>query len=331
MGLDEVGTARTLREHRVVTDALVEKHGGRLVKSTGDGVLLEFPSVVDAVECTVAMQAVMAMRNEGVPQDRRMLLRIGINLGDILIEGDDILGDGVNVAGRLEGIAEPGGICISSSAYEQVRGKVAVEFSDMGEQILKNIARPLRAYAVARDGPRQNARDDSVVSDGTSAPRLSIVVLPFANLGADPDQDYFVDGVTESLTTDLSRIAGAFVIARNTAFTFKGKAVDIKKLARELSVRYVLEGSVQRSGNRLRVNAQLIDAETGNHLWAERFDKPVTDLFDMQDEIVSRLANTLDAELIAAEARRAESSPHPNSMDLYFQGMACWNKGLTPA
>ena len=300
MGLDEVGTARTLREHRKVTDALVAKHGGRLVKTTGDGVLLEFPSVVDAVECAVAVQAVMAERNEGVPQDRRMLFRIGINLGDILIEGDDILGDGVNVAARLEGIAEPGGICISSSAYDQVRGKVAVEFTDLGEQTLKNIARPIRAYAV---GLSANAHQTAPLP--SSAPRLSIVVLPFANIGGDPEQEYFVDGVTESLTTDLSRISGAFVIARNTAFTFKGKAVDVKKLGRELNVRYVLEGSVQRGGNRLRVNVQLIDAETGNHLWAERFDKPVADLFDMQDEIVSRLANTLNAQL---DCRRGATS-----------------------
>src|SRR5712671_5201462 len=259
MGLDEVGTARTLREHRKVTDALVAKHGGRLVKSTGDGVLLEFPSVVDAVECAVAMQTVMAQRNEGIPQDRRMLYRIGINLGDILIEGDDILGDGVNVAARLEGIAEPGGICISFSAYEQVRGKVPIEFTDIGEQILKNIARPIRAYAVG-----QNAKAHQAAPLPSSAPHLSIVVLPFENLGGDPEQEYFVDGVTESLTTDLSRIGGAFVIARNTAFTFKGKAVDVKKLGRELNVRYVLEGSVQRGDNRLRLNVQLIDAETGN-------------------------------------------------------------------
>ena len=211
MGLDEVGTARTLREHRKVTDALVAKHGGRLVKTTGDGMLLEFPSVVDAVECAVAVQAVMAELNKGVPEDRRMLLRIGINLGDILIEEDgDILGDGVNVAARLEGIAEPGGICISASAYEQVCGKVPVEFTDLGEQMLKNIARPIRTYAVGltatnhRPAPLPN-----------SAPRLSIVVLPFANIGGGPEQDYFVDGITESLTTDLSRIRGAFVIARH--------------------------------------------------------------------------------------------------------------------
>ncbi len=329
MGLDEAGTARILREHRAVTDALVTKHGGRIVKTTGDGLLLEFPSVVDAVECAVAVQAVMAERNENVPQDRCMLFRIGINLGDVLVEGEDILGDGVNVAARLEGIAEPGSICISSSAYDQVRGKVDVEFSDLGEQNLKNIARPVRAYAVKRNGLDLNKPNDAVPHTA-SAPRFSVVVLPFSNIGGDPEQDYFADGVTESLTTDLSRINGAFVIARNTAFTFKGKAVDVKKLGRELNVRYVLEGSVQRGGNRLRLNVQLIDAETGNHLWAERFDKPVADLFDMQDEIVSRLARALDVQLIAAEARRSERSLHPDVMDLLFQGRACLNKGWIP-
>jgi TolB-like protein len=295
------------------------------VKTTGDGVLIEFPSVIDAVECAVAVQLVMAERNDAVPEDQRMLFRIGINLGDILIEGDDILGDGVNVAARLESIAEPGGICISSFAYEQVRGKVSVEFTDLGEQALKNIARPIHAYAIGL-----NASTDHAAPARPSASRLSIVVLPFANMGGDPEQEYFVDGITESLTSDLSRISGAFVIARNTAFTFKGRAVDVKRLGRELNVRYVLEGSVQRGVNRLRVNAQLIDAESGNHLWAERFDKPVTDLFDMQDEIVSRLANALDAQLVTAEARRAENAPHPSSMDAYFQGRENLNKGITP-
>jgi TolB-like protein/class 3 adenylate cyclase/Tfp pilus assembly protein PilF len=329
MGLDETGTARILREHRVIADAVVAKHGGRIVKTTGDGLLIEFPSVVDAVECAVAVQTVMAERNEGVPQDRRMLFRIGINLGDILIEGDDILGDGVNVAARLEGIAEPGGIYISSSAYDQVRGKIDVEFTDLGEQSLKNIARPVRTYAVMRNGLGLN-KQNGAVPHTPSAPRLSIVVLPFANIGGDPEQDYFADGVTESLTTDLSRIAGSFVIARNTAFTFKGKATDVKQVGRELNVRYVLEGSVQRGGNRLRVNVQLIDAETGNHLWAERFDKPVVDLFDMQDEIAAHVARQLDTALIAAEARRAAQSSLPDSTDLYFQGMAWTNKGITP-
>ena len=323
MGADEVGTARTLREHRAVTDALVSKHGGRIVKTTGDGVLLEFPSVVDAVECAVAVQAVMAERNEGVPADRQMLFRIGINLGDILIEGDDILGDGVNIAARIENECDPGGVYLSDDAYRQVRGKTSLAFDDLGERSLKNIDRPVRLYAVG-----VGAHTDRAAPLPSSAPRLSLVVLPFANLSGDPEQEYFVDGVTESLTTDLSRIAGAFVIARNTAFTFKGKPVDIKKLGRELNVRYVLEGSVQRGGDRLRVNVQLIDAETGNHLWAERFDKPIADLFDMQDEIVSRLANTLNAQLIEAEARR-ENTLHPDAVDLYFLGRASVNKGQT--
>jgi TolB-like protein/class 3 adenylate cyclase len=330
MGIDEVGTARSLREHRVVSDALIARHGGRIVKTTGDGLLLEFASVVDAVECAVAVQAVMAERNNNVLPDRRMLFRIGINLGDILIEGDDILGDGVNVAARLEGIAEPGGICLSRAAYDQVREKVALEFADLGDQSLKNIARPVRAYSVILDGSVADKQISRAMVSMRSAPRLSILVLPFANIGSDPEQDYFADGVTESLITDLSRISGSFVIARNTAFTFKGKAIDVKQVGRELNVRYILEGSVQRSGNRLRVNVQLINAEAGNHLWAERFDKAVADLFDMQDEIVSRLANALNAQFIAVEAQRAERSLNPDAMDLNFQGRAWYNKGPTP-
>ena len=246
MSLDEVGTASILREHRAVSDALDAKHGGRIVKTTGDGLLIEFTSVVDAVECAVALQAVMAERNAGFPQDRRMLFRIGINLGDILVEGDDILGDGVNIAARLEGIAEPGGICISASAYDQVRGKVAVEFADLGEQSLKNIARPVRAYAVVRDGLGGMTQNGVKMPILQSAPRLSIVFLPFANMGGDPEQDYFVDGVTESLTTDLSRISGSFVIGRHTAFTYKGKAVDLKKVGRELKVRFTLATIMRR-------------------------------------------------------------------------------------
>ena len=328
MGLDEVGTARALREHRKVTDALVAKHGGRIVKTTGDGVLLEFPSVVDAVECAVAVQSVMAERNQGFPEDRRMLFRIGINLGDILIEGDDILGDGVNVAARLEGIAEPGGICISSSAYDQVRGKVAVEFADLGDQELKNISRPIRAFAVIHD--QRGALTQAGGKQILAPPPLSIVVLPFANIGGDAEQEHFADGITESLTTDLSCIPNSVVIARNIAFTFKGKAVDVKQVGRQLNVRNVLEGSVQRSGNRLRLNVQLIDAEIGKHLWAERFDKPVADLFDMQDEIVSRLTNSLRTQLVAADAQRSEHLENPTSTDLYLQGWAHLNSRTTP-
>jgi TolB-like protein/class 3 adenylate cyclase len=330
MGLDEVGTAQVLREHRVVVDALAAKHSGRVVKTTGDGLLIEFHSVVDAVECALVIQAVMAERNEGVPPDRRMLFRIGVNLGDVLVEGDDILGDGVNVAARLEGIAEPGGICISSSACDQVRGKLAATFTDLGERSLKNIDRPVRAYTVVQDGTGRKAETAGAAASPTSvSPRLSIVVLPFANIGGDPEQEYFVDGVTESLTTDLSRITGSFVIARNTAFTYKGKPIDVKQIGRELNVRYVLEGSVQRGGNRMRVNVQLVDAESATHLWAERFDRPMADLLDMQDEVVAQLANVLSAQLTAVEARRAEQSLHPDSMDLYFQGLAWFYKGPT--
>jgi TolB-like protein/class 3 adenylate cyclase/Flp pilus assembly protein TadD len=308
----------------------IAEHRGRIVKNTGDGFLAEFPSAVEAVRAAMQFQTRIRELTIGDAEHRRIAFRVGVNIGDVIVEAHDIFGDGVNIAARLESIAEPGGICISSSAYDHVRGKIGVEFADLGEQNLKNIALPVRTYAVVWDGLGPAAQAERAKPGPFSPPRLSIVVLPFANLSGDPDQDYFVDGVTESLTTDLSRINGSLVIGRHTAFTYKGKAVDLKRIGLELNVRYVLEGSVQRSGKRLRVNAQLIDAETGNHLWAERFDKPVADLFDMQDEIVSRLANTLDAQLIAAEARRAERSLHPNSMDLYFQGRAWLNKGLVP-
>ena len=306
----------------------VAEHGGRIVKNTGDGFLAEFPSAVHAVRAAVQFQARIKELTSGDVEDRRIAFRVGINIGDVIVEPNDIFGDGVNIAARLEGIAEPGGICISSSAYEQVRGKVGVEFVDMGEQNLKNIDHPVRAYATGGE-TSVAIQIERKKADQFSPPRLSIVVLPFANLSGDPEQDYFVDGVTESLTTDLSRVRGSFVVARNSAFSYKGKSIDIRQVGRELNVRYVLEGSVQRGGNRFRVNVQLVDAQTGNHLWAERFDKPLADFLDMQDEIVSRLANTLNAQLIAAEARRAERSLHPNALDLYFQGMARWNKRWT--
>ena len=276
MGNDETGTAKALRGHVEALRPIIASHGGRIVDTAGDGVLLEFPSIIAAVECAVAAQKLMAERNAGVPEDRRMLYRVGINLGDVIVEGEHILGDGVNVAARLESIAPPGGICLSDDAYRQVRGKVAVDFADLGEQQLKNIALPVRAYAVVMD----DAAPVRPTPIRSGSPRLSIVVLPFTNIGGDPEQEHFVDGVTESLTTDLSRIRGVYVVARNTAFTFKGKPLDVKTIGRELNVRYVLEGSVQRGANRMRVNVQFIDAETGNHLWAERFDKPLADLFD---------------------------------------------------
>jgi TolB-like protein len=324
---DEEATHATLTA--LLTDAIapaIAEHGGRIVKNTGDGFLAEFSSAVEAVRAAVQFQTHINDLTIRDLEDKRIAFRVGINIGDVIVEPHDIFGDGVNIAARLESIAEPGGICISSSAYDHVRGKVGVEFADMGEQNLKNIALPVRAYAVVRDrsSPPTQAQPGAL-----SLPHLSIVVLPFANLSGDLEQDYFVDGVTENLTTDLSRISGSLVIARNTAFTYKGKAFDVKQIGRELRVRYVLEGSVQRGGNRMRVNVQLIDAQTGNHLWAERFDKPLADLFDMQDEIVARLAGTLNAQLVAAEARRAERASQPDSMDLYFQGRAWLNKGST--
>jgi len=292
--------------------------------------LAEFPSAVEAVRAAMEFQSRIDELAIGDGEDTRLQFRVGINIGDVIVEPHDIFGNGVNIAARLEGISDPGGICISSAAYDQVRGKVGVEFVDLGEQSLKNIALPVRVYAAVSDGAAPATQAEGTRPGPLSPPRLSMVVLPFANLSGDAEQDYFVDGVTESLTTDLSRISGSFVIGRHTAFTYKGKAVDLKKIGRELNIRYVLEGSVQRGGNRVRVNVQLIDAVTGNHLWADRFDKPIADLFDMQDEIVSRLANTLNTQLIEAEARRAERSLHPDAMDLYFQGIAWFNKGLTP-
>ncbi|HEY1453524.1 MAG TPA: adenylate/guanylate cyclase domain-containing protein [Roseiarcus sp.] len=328
MGEDEAGTAEAVRERREAAQPIIAAHGGRIFKTMGDGMFIEFPSVVAAVECAVAMQRQMAASNEGAPEGKRILYRIGVHLGDVLVEGEDILGDGVNIASRLEGVAEPGGVSISGAAHEHVRGRVEAEFIDLGEKALKNIARPVHVLAVRIDIDRSGRAPGSAPSD-VEPPRLSMIVLPFANIGGDPEQDYFVDGVTESLTTDLSRIRGSFVIARNTAFTYRGKAIDITRIGRELNVRYALEGSVQRSGNRMRVNAQLIDAASGSHLWAERFERPVVDLFEMQDEIVARIANTLNAQLIAVEARRAERAPAPDSIDLYFQGEAWVNKGVT--
>ena len=321
---------RTLRSDLI--DPIIAVHHGRVVKRTGDGAIVEFRSVVDAVRCAIEVQDGMVERNVGIPPDRRLEFRIGIHVGDVVEESDgDLMGDCVNIAARLEGIAKPGAICLSEDAYRQVKGRLDLAVTDLGATHLKNIAEPVRVYALQVGVPAQaKSAAQTEPPSASTLPRLSIVVLPFANIGGDPEQEYFVDGVTESLTTDLSRISGSCVIARNTAFTYKGKRVDVKQIGRELSVRYVLEGSVQRGGSRMRVNVQLIDAETGNHLWAERFDKPVADLFDMQDEIVARLANELNAELIALEARRAEQSPNPDSMDLYFQGMAWANKGVNP-
>jgi TolB-like protein len=285
--------------------------------------LAEFPSAVEAVRAAIQFQVRIKELTIDDVADRRIAFRVGINIGDVIVEPYDIFGDGVNIAVRLESIAAPGGLCISSSAYDHARGKVGVEFSDLGEQNLKNIPRPIRAYAAIE------IDHNAILMPGPTTP-LSIVVLAFNNISGDQEQEYFVDGVTESLTTDLSRIVGLFVIGRNTAFTYKGKALDLRQIGRELNVRYVLQGSVQRGGDRFRVNVRLVDAEAGSHLWAERFDKPVADLFEVQDEIVSRLANELHAELTEQEARRSERSPHPSSTELYFRGRASLNKGSTP-
>jgi len=331
-GADEDRTLARLRGLRSdLIEPAVAAHQGRIVKRTGDGSIIEFRSVVDAVRCAVEVQSGMVERNAGVPPEKRIEFRVGIHVGDVVEEADgDLMGDGVNIAARLEGFCEPGGIVLSSAAYEHARDRVNDTFVDLGEKTLKNIARPVRVYAY-RTGSDGAAPSPNVAPLEKREPRrLSLVVLPFVNIGGDPEQDYFVDGVTESLTTDLSRISGAFVIGRSTAFSYKGKSPDLKQIGRELNVRYVLEGSVQRGGKRMRVNVQLIDAEIGNHVWAERFEKPLADLLDMQDEIVARLANTLNAQLVAAEARRAERAPNPDSIDLYFQGMAWINRGTTP-
>jgi adenylate cyclase len=287
--------------------------------------------VVDAVRCAVEVQRGMAERNAAIPPEKRIEFRIGINLGDIIVEDDDIFGDGVNVAARLEALAEPGGICISRTVRDQIRDKLAYALEDLGEQSVKNIARPVRVYAMrpeaVADLPASSVPTISPTARPAVVPRLSIVVLPFTNLSNDPEQQYFADGITEDLTTDLSRIADMFVISRNTAFTYQNKRIDTKQIGRELGVRYVLEGSVRRSGNQLRVTAQLIDAATDAHLWAERFDGDMGDLFALQNEITSRIAVALNLELIGAEAARP--TEHPDALDYILRGRAALNKPST--
>ena len=326
---------RTLARLRALVGDLIEPaiaaYHGRIVKRTGDGFIAEFRSVVDAAHCAIEVQTGMIERNAGVAPDKRIELRIGAHLGDVVEEADgDLMGDGVNIAARLEGICTAGAISMSEDFYRQLKGRLDLAVADLGPKQLKNIADPIRVYSLDVGQPTQAKSAPIPVPEKSGPPRLSIVVLPFANIGGDPEQEHFVDGVTESLTTDLSRIRSAVVIARNTAFTYKGKPLDVKAIGRDLNVRYVLEGSVQRAGNRMRVNVQLVDAESGSHLWAERFDKPLTDLFDMQDEIVARLANALNAQLAAAEARRAEQALNPNSMDLYCQGLSQFHRGRSP-
>jgi adenylate cyclase len=325
MGLDEEGTHERLKAHLgELVEPKIKEHRGRTVKNTGDGLLAEFASVVDAVRCAAEIQRGMIDREPEVPEERRIRFRIGINLGDVIVEEHDIFGDGVNVAARLEALAEPGGICVSRVVRDQVRDRLGFAFADLGAQSVKNIARPVRVYAVDPGGIA--GLSIARVSPATStsplfiAPRLSIVVLPFANLSEDPQQQYFADGITEDLTTELSRLENMFVISRNTAFTYRNKSIDTRQIGRELGVRYLLEGSVRRSANRVRINTQLIDAETDAHLWAERFDGDTEDLFVLQDEVTRRIAFALDLELISAEATRKIDDP--DALDCILRGRA---------
>jgi adenylate cyclase len=360
-GADEDRILARLRALRSdLIDPTIAVHHGRIVKRTGDGSIVEFRSVVDAVNCAIEVQRAMVERNAGVAPDKRIEFRLGIHLGDVVEESDgDLMGDGVNIAARLQGVAKPGGICISDDAYRQVKGRLDLKVSDLGPVPLKNIAEPMRAYSLEFGAPRE-ARSPPPADQAKSAPKrrssfaslaaaatllllvaaggwymlgdrlmkpaqaahLSIVVLPFTNLSNDSAQDYFADGVTENLTTDLSRIRGSFVIARNTAMTFKGKPVDAKAIGKDLGVRYVLEGSVQRDQNRVRVNAQLIDAQSGAHLWADRFEEDIADLFKLQDQVVARLANSLGYELVRAEAEKGSRAKKPDSIDLTMRGTA---------
>ncbi|HET6840010.1 MAG TPA: adenylate/guanylate cyclase domain-containing protein, partial [Bradyrhizobium sp.] len=365
-GADEdriLARLRTLRSD--VIDPIISVHHGRIVKRTGDGAIVEFRSVVDAVRCAIEVQTAMVERNAEVPAEKRIEFRLGVHLGDVVEEGDgDLMGDGVNIAARLQSVAKPGTICLSEDAYRQVKSRLDLKVSDLGATPLKNIAEPVRVYSLEVGQPAQ-ARSvpsampaDSVKSSASKgrlgfrplaagfaalfllvaasgwfllmgrsvkpaqAAHLSVVVLPFANLSGDPAQDYFADGVTENVTTDLSRIRGSFVIARNTAFTYKGKSIDAKEVGKELGVRYVLEGSVQRDQNRVRVNAQLIDAESGAHMWADRFEADTADLFKLQDQVVAQLANALRYELGMAEATKAAGTQNPDAIDLAMRGWA---------
>ncbi len=360
-GADEDRILARLRSLRSdLIDPTIAVHHGRVVKRTGDGSIVEFRSIVDAVRCAIEIQNAMIERNAGVPEDRRIVFRIGIHLGDVVEESDgDLMGDGVNIAARLEGVAAPGAICLSEDAYRHVKGRLDLAVTDLGPTVLKNIAEPVRAYSLqvgapAATRPATHARPPepktrsmlallvsaivalvvlgggtwflvagrfaSVGASGAPAPHLSIVVLPFTNLSGDPGQDYFADAVTDNLTTEVSRIRDSFVIARNTAFTFKGKSVDAKEIGKKLGVRYVLEGSVQRDQNRVRANAQLIDTETGAHVWADRFEEDVADLFKLQDQVVARLANALNYELVRADAQTSAHSKNPDVIDLDMRG-----------
>ena len=322
MGADEEGTLERLKAlRRELVDPKIAEHHGRIVKTTGDGLLVEFASVVDAVRCAVEVQRAMIARNDGVPDHRRIEIRIGINVGDIIVEDGDIYGDGVNIAARLEGLAEPGGVCVSRTVITQTRGKLDFPVEDLGEQALKNIAQPIHVFRVVSEKPM--AEPSLALPD-----KPSIAVLPFANMSGDPEQEYFADGMVEEIITALSRIRWLFVIARNSSFTYKGKAVDVKQVARELGVRYVLEGSVRKAGNRVRITAQLIDTGTGTHIWADRFDGALDDIFELQDEVASGVAGTIEPKLRQSEFERVSRKPTENldAYDLYLRALVLRDK-----
>jgi adenylate cyclase len=326
VGEDEVGTLERLRVlRRTLADPKIKEHRGRIVRTMGDGLLVEFMSVVDAVRCAVEVQREMALRNADVPPERRIEFRIGINLGDIIKDGREIYGDGVNVAARLEALATPGGICVSRVVRDQVRDKLSFAFDDRGEQHVKNIARPVRVFDVKMTGEIMTLSPDAAARAALQLPdKPSIAVLPFQNMSGDPEQEYFADGMVEEIITALSRIRWLFVIARNSSFTYKGRSVAIKQVGRELGVRYVLEGSVRKGGNRVRITAQLIEAETGAHLWADRFDGSLEDVFDLQDKVAVSVAGVIEPALQAAEVRRSTVRPATDvtAYDLYLRALA---------
>jgi adenylate cyclase len=322
MGADEARTVSDLKGHQSVVLPMVGDFGGRIIDTAGDGILAEFSSVVNAVECAVAIQQTMAERNTVVEPARRMQFRIGINLGDIIYDSERIFGDGINIAARLEGIAEPGGICVSAKVRDEIDGKINFAYQDLGDRQLKNIARPVRAYGIRLDAAPAEPAAAQPAPPLQPDDRPSIAVLPFTNMSGDPEQEYFSDGISDDIITDLSKIAGLTVIARNSSFTYKGRAVDVRTVGRELAVRSVLEGSIRRAGQRVRITAQLVDAATGGHVWAERYDRDLTDIFAVQDDVTQRIVQALKVTLSPAENARLADSGTSNieAYDCYLRG-----------
>ena len=324
IGADEEGTLARIKALRAeMIDPKIAGHKGHLVKSTGDGLLVEFSSVVDAVRCAAEVQTALAESNAPLPPDRRIEFRIGIHQGDIVVENGDIFGDGVNVAARLEGLAQPGGICVSARVREDAAGKLDLAFEDIGEQELKNITRPVRVYRVRPVGASRSAGEALPLPD-----KPSLAVLPFQNLSGDPEQEYFVDGVVEEITTTISRLPWLFVIARNSSFAYKGKSPDLRQVGRELGVRYALEGSLCKAGSRVRITGQLIDTTSGAHIWADRFEGPLDDIFELQDEVASRVAGAIEPRLRSAEIERARRKPTESldAYDLHLRALAEFRK-----